>query len=102
MPSYVDVILDRMNSISSDLFGSYQPLELCNLEYSNDRLSAIEMHHDDTWIWGERLIWFVSSSKFIHMHVTAFLFIEVRMFLESFSKRRFFCQIVNYFLNVWL
>ncbi|VDK75222.1 unnamed protein product [Litomosoides sigmodontis] len=56
MPSYVDVILDRMNSISPDLFGSYQPFELCNLEYSDDRLSTIEMHYDDTWIWGERLI----------------------------------------------
>ncbi|CAG9536338.1 unnamed protein product [Cercopithifilaria johnstoni] len=56
MPGYIDIILNRMNSISSDLFGSYQPFELCNLEYSDDRWSAIEMHYDDTWIWGERLI----------------------------------------------
>ncbi|KAL4001873.1 hypothetical protein ACH3XW_1135 [Acanthocheilonema viteae] len=56
MPSYIDLILNRMNSISSDLFGSYQPFELCNLEYRDDRWSTIEMHYDDTWIWGERLI----------------------------------------------
>lgn len=64
MPSYTDLILNRMNSISRDLFGSYQPFELCNLEYSDDRLSSIEMHCDDTWIWGERLIWFVSGFLF--------------------------------------
>ncbi|VIO90832.1 LD42289p, putative [Brugia malayi] len=56
MPSYTDVILNRMNSISSDLFGSYHPFELCNLEYRDSRWSTIEMHYDDTWIWGERLI----------------------------------------------
>uniref|UniRef100_A0A8R1U197 Fe2OG dioxygenase domain-containing protein n=1 Tax=Onchocerca volvulus TaxID=6282 RepID=A0A8R1U197_ONCVO len=56
MPTYIDVVLNRMNSISSDLFGSYQPFELCNLEYNDDRWSTIEMHYDDTWIWGDRLI----------------------------------------------
>ncbi|VDN34240.1 unnamed protein product [Gongylonema pulchrum] len=56
MPAYTDLILNRMKSISSELFGSYQPFELCNLEYRDDRWSAIEMHADDTWIWGNRLI----------------------------------------------
>lgn len=72
MPSYIDVILNRMNSISSDLFGSYQPFELCNLEYRDDRWSNIEMHYDDTWIWGERLIWFVASFHFFHLYMVAF------------------------------
>lgn len=35
---------------------SYQPFELCNLEYERSRLSGIEFHQDDMWIWGERLI----------------------------------------------
>lgn len=63
MPAYADLILNRMKSISSDLFGSYQPFELCNLEYNDSRWSTIEMHYDDTWIWGNRLIWFAFSAK---------------------------------------
>ena len=31
-------------------------MELCNLEYVNDRGSAIDPHFDDFWLWGERLI----------------------------------------------
>ncbi|VDM98204.1 unnamed protein product [Thelazia callipaeda] len=56
MPVYVDTILNKMNAVSHDLLGSYQPLELCNLEYDDSRWSTIEMHCDDTWIWGDRLI----------------------------------------------
>ncbi|KAI6241497.1 hypothetical protein M3Y99_00307700 [Aphelenchoides fujianensis] len=37
-------------------FGHYEPFELCNLEYENERQSAIELHQDDMWIWGNRLI----------------------------------------------
>lgn len=32
------------------------PVELCNLEYSPDRGSAIDPHFDDFWIWGDRLV----------------------------------------------
>ncbi|TKR67378.1 hypothetical protein L596_023539 [Steinernema carpocapsae] len=56
MPDYADLVLNKMSHISSTKLGSYQPFELCNLEYDDDRMSAIEMHQDDMWIWGNRLI----------------------------------------------
>ncbi|VDN55036.1 unnamed protein product [Dracunculus medinensis] len=56
MPDYIDIILNRMKEVSPNRLGEYQPFELCNLEYVDERLSAIEMHFDDSWIWGNRLI----------------------------------------------
>uniref|UniRef100_A0A183TWI9 Anaphase-promoting complex subunit 2 n=1 Tax=Toxocara canis TaxID=6265 RepID=A0A183TWI9_TOXCA len=56
MPEYTDVILEKMEAASAKKLGEFQPFELCNLEYVSDRLSAIEMHFDDSWIWGNRLI----------------------------------------------
>jgi alkylated DNA repair protein alkB family protein 4 len=55
MPDYADLILHRIEQIPA-LGGKYQPFELCNLEYEATRNSGIEMHQDDTWIWGNRLI----------------------------------------------
>lgn len=34
----------------------FMPVELCNLDYSPERGSAIDPHMDDDWIWGERLV----------------------------------------------
>uniref|UniRef100_A0A915PY07 Isopenicillin N synthase-like Fe(2+) 2OG dioxygenase domain-containing protein n=1 Tax=Setaria digitata TaxID=48799 RepID=A0A915PY07_9BILA len=82
MPVYTDLILNRMKSISSDLFGSYQPFELCNLEYSADRCSAIEMHCDDTWIWGERLIW--SYLDFLLSFILNNIFISLLYYCDSY------------------
>uniref|UniRef100_A0A0N5BWW6 2OG-FeII_Oxy_2 domain-containing protein n=1 Tax=Strongyloides papillosus TaxID=174720 RepID=A0A0N5BWW6_STREA len=56
MPDYSDMVLQRMKDISESKLGHYQPFELCNLEYDESRLSSIDMHKDDTWIWGNRLI----------------------------------------------
>ncbi|KAH7731408.1 Protein F09F7.7 a [Aphelenchoides avenae] len=56
LPAYADFLLNKMRAVSEEKLGSYQPFELCNLEYSEERLSAIEMHQDDMWIWGNRLI----------------------------------------------
>uniref|UniRef100_A0A915AXC3 Fe2OG dioxygenase domain-containing protein n=1 Tax=Parascaris univalens TaxID=6257 RepID=A0A915AXC3_PARUN len=56
MPEYTDFILQRMEALSSDRLNAFQPFELCNLEYVESRQSAIELHFDDCWIWGNRLI----------------------------------------------
>lgn len=56
LPPYADLILQRLVEKDAEKFGSYQPFELCNLEYEKDRQSGIEMHQDDTWIWGNRLV----------------------------------------------
>ncbi|VDO24569.1 unnamed protein product [Haemonchus placei] len=56
MPEYADMLLEKMRAVSEEKLGSYVPFEMCNLEYDESRKSAIEMHFDDTWIWGNRLI----------------------------------------------
>ncbi|ETN79981.1 hypothetical protein NECAME_02458 [Necator americanus] len=56
MPEYADMLLEKMKSVSQEKLGNYVPFEMCNLEYDEKRKSAIEMHFDDTWIWGNRLI----------------------------------------------
>lgn len=44
-----------MESEVEELRG-FRPAELCNLDYSPARGSAIDPHMDDDWIWGERLV----------------------------------------------
>ncbi|EYC39983.1 hypothetical protein Y032_0634g912 [Ancylostoma ceylanicum] len=56
MPEYADMLLEKMRSVSQEKLGNYVPFEMCNLEYDESKKSAIEMHFDDTWIWGNRLI----------------------------------------------
>ncbi|VDL66595.1 unnamed protein product [Nippostrongylus brasiliensis] len=56
MPEYADMLLEKMRSISPEKLGNYIPFEMCNLEYDESKKSTIEMHYDDTWIWGNRLI----------------------------------------------
>lgn len=56
MPEYADFLLEKMQSISAEKLGNYIPFEMCNLEYDQSKKSAIEMHFDDMWIWGNRLI----------------------------------------------
>lgn len=34
----------------------FDPVELCNLEYTPERGSSIDAHVDDFWLWGERLV----------------------------------------------
>ncbi|CAB3402403.1 unnamed protein product [Caenorhabditis bovis] len=56
MPEYADMLLTKMKNFNEEKLGNYQPFEMCNLEYESEKKSAIEMHQDDTWIWGNRLI----------------------------------------------
>lgn len=34
----------------------FEPVELCNLEYCQQRGAHIDAHLDDAWLWGERLV----------------------------------------------
>uniref|UniRef100_A0A8R1I7L7 Alpha-ketoglutarate-dependent dioxygenase AlkB-like domain-containing protein n=1 Tax=Caenorhabditis japonica TaxID=281687 RepID=A0A8R1I7L7_CAEJA len=56
MPAYADMLLDKMAEYDTAKLGNYQPFEMCNLEYEEVKRSTIEMHQDDMWIWGNRLI----------------------------------------------
>ena len=55
LPDYSRSVVTKLHSISDDL-ASFRPIEMCNLEYSPDRGSAIVPHRDDEWVWGERLV----------------------------------------------
>ncbi|CAH8485046.1 unnamed protein product [Dicrocoelium dendriticum] len=60
LPSYSCFLVNRINKTIScnPQMGqiSFQPVELCNLEYCPDRTSCIVPHLDDVWLWGSRLI----------------------------------------------
>ena len=34
----------------------FNPVEMCNLDYSSSRGSAIDPHKDDEWLWGNHLV----------------------------------------------
>nr|XP_039258689.1 alpha-ketoglutarate-dependent dioxygenase alkB homolog 4-like [Styela clava] len=54
LPSYCKFAVDRLSSING--LNDFKTVELCNLEYSPERGSAIDPHFDDSWLWGERLV----------------------------------------------
>ena len=55
LPAFSEALVTRMESEVEELRG-FRPAELCNLDYSPARGSAIDPHMDDDWIWGERLV----------------------------------------------
>lgn len=55
LPQFSKVLVERMWRIVP-LLSDFQPVELCNLEYTPDRGSSIDPHFDDFWVWGERLV----------------------------------------------
>ncbi|ELU08273.1 hypothetical protein CAPTEDRAFT_150134 [Capitella teleta] len=54
LPSYSEPFIQRMLQLPQ--LSDFTPVELCNLEYSRERGSAIDAHFDDFWLWGERLL----------------------------------------------
>ena len=55
LPAFSKSLVDSMQSRVPEL-ASFNPVELCNLEYCPERGSTIAPHIDDAWIWGERLV----------------------------------------------
>ena len=55
LPPFSERLVKRMQSEMEEL-RVFTPVELCNLDYSPERGSAIDAHMDDSWIWGERLV----------------------------------------------
>lgn len=58
LPSYCRNVINKMhsNDTCNQILASFRPVELCNLDYSPDRGSAIDPHFDDFWLWGDRLV----------------------------------------------
>ena len=54
LPAFSKMLVKRMND--SNYLDDFEPVELCNLEYTPERGSTIDPHLDDSWIWGERLV----------------------------------------------
>ena len=55
LPPFSKWIVKRMQD-SVERLKDFTPVELCNLDYSPERGSAIDPHMDDDWLWGERLV----------------------------------------------
>uniref|UniRef100_A0AC34G3K1 Alpha-ketoglutarate-dependent dioxygenase AlkB-like domain-containing protein n=1 Tax=Panagrolaimus sp. ES5 TaxID=591445 RepID=A0AC34G3K1_9BILA len=95
VPKYADELLKRMNEKSNGILNSYQPFELCNLEYEPSRLSAIELHQDDMWIWGNRLISLNLLSDSVMTYENSqskqivFVFMQRRYLLSMFNEARY-------------
>uniref|UniRef100_A0A914YWF3 Alpha-ketoglutarate-dependent dioxygenase AlkB-like domain-containing protein n=1 Tax=Panagrolaimus superbus TaxID=310955 RepID=A0A914YWF3_9BILA len=85
VPEYADELLKKMNEKSNGILDSYQPFELCNLEYEPSRLSAIELHQDDMWIWGNRLI----SLNLLSDSVMTYENSEIKKIVFVFMQRRY-------------
>jgi alkylated DNA repair protein alkB family protein 4 len=57
LPPFSAGLVKRMQQQSEmEELRGFTPVELCNLDYSPERGSAIDPHMDDEWIWGERLV----------------------------------------------
>ena len=55
LPPFSKQLVRRMQC-EIEWLRDFTPVELCNLDYSPDRGSAIDPHKDDDWLWGERLV----------------------------------------------
>jgi len=53
-PRFSQAVVEKFSTVDS-LHG-FLPVELCDLEYTPERGSAIDPHIDDVWLWGERLV----------------------------------------------
>uniref|UniRef100_A0AC35F9S5 Uncharacterized protein n=1 Tax=Panagrolaimus sp. PS1159 TaxID=55785 RepID=A0AC35F9S5_9BILA len=95
VPEYADQLLKRMSEKSNGVLSLYQPFELCNLEYEPSRLSAIELHQDDMWIWGNRLISLNLLSDSVMTYENSklkkivFVFMQRRFLLSMFDEARY-------------
>ena len=56
LPPFSKFFVERMWNSNLEILSDFQPVELCNLEYTPARGSSIDPHIDDKWLWGRRLI----------------------------------------------
>ena len=56
LPDYSRVLYERMTRLPGEVLSDFTPVEMCNLEYCEDRGAHIDPHIDDQWLWGERLV----------------------------------------------
>uniref|UniRef100_A0A914HVN3 Uncharacterized protein n=1 Tax=Globodera rostochiensis TaxID=31243 RepID=A0A914HVN3_GLORO len=97
LPDYVDHLLRWISEREGTmgLLDGFSPVELCNLEYSSERLSSIDLHKDDAWIWGERLVSISLNSDCVFMlehpdlKVLVFIPVPRRSLLCLFDRERF-------------
>lgn len=54
LPAFSKPFVSRMTRLP--MLQDFLPVEQCHLEYTPDRGSAIDLHFDDFWLWGNRLV----------------------------------------------
>ncbi|XP_071480113.1 alpha-ketoglutarate-dependent dioxygenase alkB homolog 4-like [Diadema antillarum] len=54
LPHFSEPLVARMVELES--LQDFVPVEQCHLDYRPDRGSAIDLHFDDFWLWGDRLV----------------------------------------------
>jgi len=69
LPLYTKDILTRFKN-QFTVLSNFNPVEVCNLDYSPERGSSIDPHVDDSWLWGERLLTlnYLSSTRLTLTH----------------------------------
>lgn len=55
LPQYAHVLLDRLRSRCVDLV-DFEPAEFLTLSYRRELQSNHDLHVDDTWLWGDRIV----------------------------------------------
>lgn len=53
-PKFTETMINKFQDFPE--LSDFNPVELCNLEYTPERGSSIDPHVDDFWLWGERLV----------------------------------------------
>lgn len=53
-PKFTETMINKFQDFPE--LSNFDPVELCNLEYTPERGSSIDPHVDDFWLWGERLV----------------------------------------------
>ncbi|XP_035225232.1 alpha-ketoglutarate-dependent dioxygenase alkB homolog 4-like, partial [Stegodyphus dumicola] len=87
-PRFTEPLVGKLQNLKE--LSDFQPVELCHLDYSPDRGSAIDPHIDDSWIWGERLVTInLMSPTFLILTAALFHSCCCSVEVEKIMKDRF-------------
>ncbi|XP_063726678.1 alpha-ketoglutarate-dependent dioxygenase alkB homolog 4-like isoform X2 [Symsagittifera roscoffensis] len=56
LPAFSQGILRRLRDMPGNELSDFEAVEQCHLDYNVSRGSHIDMHFDDFWLWGDRLV----------------------------------------------
>ncbi|XP_075248847.1 alpha-ketoglutarate-dependent dioxygenase alkB homolog 4-like [Convolutriloba macropyga] len=56
LPSFSEKLLPKLKVEANGVLDDFEAVEQCHLDYDPIRGSHIDMHYDDFWLWGDRLV----------------------------------------------